>query len=270
MFKMKLKYYTFLLLIVVITSSCSDYSKLVKSTDYELKFTKAVEYYEAEEYYKAQQLLEDLRGIYKGTDKAEKIAYYNAYCSYGMGELSLAAYLFKDFARLYPSSEHTEEVEYLAAYCYYLISPETSLEQTYSVAAIAELQMFVEKYPESEKRKEAEELIDKLQLKLETKAYNNAMLYFNIMDYKAATTALKNVLKDYPDTQYREEILFTILKASFLLAENSIYEKQYERYKAAIDEYYVFVDKFPTSKKIKEAEKIFTNSLKFIESKNGL
>jgi outer membrane protein assembly factor BamD len=90
------------------------------------------------------------------------------------------------------------------------------------------------------------------------------------MDYKAATTALKNVLKDYPDTQYREEIMFTILKASYLLAENSIYEKQYERYKAAIDEYYVFVDKFPASKKIKEAEKIFTNSLKFIESKNGL
>lgn len=270
MFKMKNKYYTVLFLIVVFTSSCSDYSKLVKSSDYELKFAKAVEYYEAEEYYKAQSLLEDLRGIYKGTAKAEKIAYYNSYCSYGLGELSLAAYQFKDFARLYPSSEHAEEVEYLAAYCYFLISPETSLEQTYTVAAIAELQMFVEKYPNSEKRKEAEENIDKLQLKLETKAYNNAMLYFNIMDYKAATTSLKNVLKDFPDTQFREDIMFTIIKSSFLLAENSISEKQAERYKTTIDEYHSFVDKYPASKKIKEAEKIFTNSLKFIESKNGL
>ncbi len=270
MFKMKLKYYFILLPVFILAASCSDYSKLMKSSDYELKYTKAVEYYEAEDYYRAQSLFEDLRGIYRGTDKAEKITYYNAYCSYGLGELSLAAYLFKDFARIYPASEHVEEVEYLAAYCYYLISPASSLEQTYTISAISELQLFIEKYPQSEKRAEAEELIDKLQFKLETKAYNNAMLFYTIMDYKAASTALKNVLKDFPDTQYREDIMFTIVKSSYLLAENSVYSKQYERYKTTIDEYYAFVDKFPESKKIKEAEKIYTNSLKFIENKNGL
>lgn len=270
MFKTKLKYYLILPAIIILFGSCSDYSKVLKSSDYELKYTKAVEYYEAEDYYRSQSLLEDLRGIYRGTDKAEKIYYYNAYCSYGLGELSLSAYLFKEYAKLYPSSEHTEEVEYLAAYCYYLISPEPSLEQAYTIAAIEELQLFVEKYPESTKRIEAEELIDKLQQKLETKAYNNAMLYFTIQDYKASATALKNVLKDYPDTKYREDIMFTILKSTYLLAENSIYSKQLERYKATIEEYYAFVDKFPESKKIKEAEKIYTYSLKFIESKNGL
>lgn len=270
MFKTKLKYCLLLVPVIVLTASCSDYSKLMKSSDYELKYTKAVEYYEAEDYYRSQSLLEDLRGIYRGTDKAEKITYYNAYCSYGLGELSLAAYLLKDFARMYPASEHIEEVEYLAAYCYYQISPESSLEQTYTIAAISELQLFVEKYPTSKKRIEAEDLIDKLQLKLETKAYNNAMLFYTIMDYKAAATALKNVLKDFPDTKFREDIMFTIVKSSFLLAENSIYSKQFERYKTTIDEYYAFVDKFPESKKVKEAEKIFTNSLKFIENKNGL
>jgi outer membrane protein assembly factor BamD len=270
MFKNKIKYCFLIVGIVFVSASCSDYQKLVKSNDYELKFTKAVEYYEAEDYFKAQALLEDLRGPTRGTEKAEKVSYYNAYCSYGLGELSLAAYLFKDFVRVYPLSEHAEEVEYLAAYCYYLISPESSLEQDYTKAAINELQYFVEKYPLSDKRLGAEELIDKLQLKLETKAYNNAMLYFTIMDYKAAVSALKNVLKDYPDTQFREDIMFTILRSSYLLAENSINSKQFERYKSTIDEYYAFVDKFPESKKIKEAEKIFTNSLKFIENKNGL
>lgn len=270
MFKNKIKYCFLVVGVVVLSASCSDYQKLVKSNDYDLKFTKAVEYYESEDYFKSQSLLEDLKGPTRGTDKAEKVMYYNAYCSYGLGELSLAAYLFKEFVRLYPSSIHAEEVEYLTAYCYYLISPESSLEQDYTSAAINELQYFVEKYPNSEKREGAEELIDKLQLKLETKAYNNAMLYFTIMDYKAAVTALKNVLKDYPDTQYREDIMFTILKSSYLLAENSIFSKQFERYKSTVDEYYSFVDKFPESKKIKEAEKIFTNSLKFIESKNGL
>ncbi|HOZ29871.1 MAG TPA: outer membrane protein assembly factor BamD [Bacteroidales bacterium] len=270
MFKKSLKYCVFVVLMSLFFSSCSDYQKVLKSTDYDLKYQKAVEYYEEGDYYRAQSLFDDLRGIYRGTDKSEKISYYIAYCSYGLGEFSLSGYLFKEFAKLYPLSEHVEEVEFLAAYCYYLISPETSLEQSYTIAAIAELQSFVDKYPNSEKQSEAEELIDKLQLKLETKAYNNAMLFYTIMDYKAATIALKNVLKDFPDTQFREDIMFTILKSSYLLAENSIYSKQKERFESTIKEYYAFVDFFPQSKKIREAEKIYTNSLKFIENKNGL
>ncbi|HQB22748.1 MAG TPA: outer membrane protein assembly factor BamD [Bacteroidales bacterium] len=270
MFKLNVRNILILLVIVALANSCGEYSKLVKSSDYELKYTKAIEYYEAGEYYKAQALFEDLKGIYRATDKAQKVAYYTAYCSYGLGEYSLAAYLFKDFVRIYPASEHAEEVSFVAAYCYYLNSPEISLDQTFTKAAIAELQFFIEKYPNSEKREEAEKHIDELQIKLETKAFNNAMLFYNIMDYKAATTALRNVLKDFPDTKYREEIMFTIMKANYLLAENSIVEKQYERYQDTIEDYYAFVDKFPNSKKIKEAEKIFTNSVKFIESKNGL
>lgn len=266
MFKNKKIYYIVFVLILVVSTSCSEYQKLIKSSDYELKFEKAVEYYENEDYYKSQSLLEELRSIYRGTDKAEKINYYQAYCSYGLGELSLAAYLFKDFARQYPSNEHVEEVEYLAAYCYYLISPEPSLEQTYTKAAIQEMQIFIEKYPESEKRAEAQELIDKLQYKLETKAFNNAYLFFNIGDYKAAITSMKLVLSDFPDTEYREEILFTIVKSSFLLAENSVESKKKERYKNTINAYLSFIDNFPESKKQKEAERYYNNSIKFIEN----
>ncbi|PLX09946.1 MAG: outer membrane protein assembly factor BamD [Marinilabiliales bacterium] len=266
MFKNKLTYFFLSLAVVLLAASCSDYQKLLKSTDYELKFEKAVEYYEKEDYYRSQSLLEELRSIYRGTEKAEKISYYTAYCSYGLGELSLAAYLFKDFAAQYPSSEHVEEVEFLAAYCYYLISPEESLEQAYTHAAIAELQIFIEKYPESEKRTEAEELIDKLQFKLETKAFNNAYLYFNIGDYKAAITSMKLVLADFPDTKYREDILFTIVKSSYMLAENSVIAKKKERYKNTIDAYFTFVDNFPESKNLKEAEKFYNNSLKYIDN----
>jgi outer membrane protein assembly factor BamD len=265
MFKNKLSYFIIIIVIVLLSGSCSEYQKLLKSSDYELKYEKAKEYYEDEDYYRAQNLLDELKTIYRGTDKAEKISYYLAYCSYGLGELRLSAYLFKDFARQYPNSEHKEEVEFLAAYCYYLVSPEPSLEQNFTKAAIAELQLFIEKYPESEKRTEAEELIDKLQLKLETKAYNNAYLFYNIGDYKAAITSLKLVLEDFPDTKYREDILFFIVKSSYLLAENSIYAKQKERYKNTIDAYFAFVDNFPESKKVKEAEKYYNNSLKFID-----
>lgn len=270
MFKNKNIYIVILLIIVMSFSSCRGFQKLLKSSDYELKYNRAIEYYEKEDYYKAQALLEELRTIYRGTDKAEKIAFYYAYCSYGLEEYSLASYLFKDFVRQFPSSVHREDALYKSAYCCYLISPEPSLEQSYTIIAIEELQLFIDRFPNSEARVEAEQLMDKLQAKLDTKAYNNAMIYFNIGDYKAANIALKNVLLDFPDTKYREDILFIMVKSNFLLAENSIYKKQYERYKNTIEAYYNFLDAYPNSKKIKEAEKYYSNSLKFIEKSHGL
>jgi len=271
MLKNKNIYYIIIFLLTIFTlNSCNKYQKLLKSSDYELKFEKAVEYYEKQDYSRAQALLEELRTIYRGTDKAEKINYYYAYCTYGLGEFTLASYLFKDFIRQYPSSKYNEEILFLAAYCHYLLSPKPSLEQTFTEMAISEFQLFINRYPNSEKRQEAEDAIDQLQYKLETKAYNNAILFYTIGEYKAATVALRNLLIDFPDTQYREDILFSILKATFSLAENSVYSKQLDRYKETINAYYTFIDNYPNSKNIKEAEKYFTNSLKFIEKSHGL
>jgi outer membrane protein assembly factor BamD len=271
MLKNKTIYQVLIVLIATLTfSSCSKYQKLLKSSDYELKYEKAVEYYEKGDYYKAKGLFDELKTILRGTNKAEKANYYYAYCTYELSEYTVASFLFKDFIRQYPSSIYNEEIMFLAAYCYFLISPEPSLEQTYTYSAINDFQSFINRYPNSEKRDKAQELLDKLRFKLETKAYNNAVLFFTIGEYKAANIALKNVLIDYPDTKYREDILLTILKSSYLLAENSITSKQMERHKETINAYYTFIDNFPESKNVKEAEKYYTNSLKFIEKSHGL
>jgi outer membrane protein assembly factor BamD len=260
-----------IIVLLVFVSACNNYKKLMKSTDYEKKYEKALAYFnrgKKNDYLRAQTLFEELRTIFKATDKAEHVVYYYAMSTYNVGEFTLAGYLFKDFGRQFPMSSRREECAFLSAYCYYLLSPLTSLEQTDTETAINSLQYFVEKYPQSEKRTEAEKYIDELSDKLEQKAFDNAMLYFTIGDYKAATVALKNVTIDHPNTKHREEILFTIVKSTFLLAENSVPAKRLERYKSTIDNYYIFIDNFPHSKRIKEAEKYFNNSQKFIE-KNG-
>ncbi|MDR2835693.1 MAG: outer membrane protein assembly factor BamD [Bacteroidales bacterium] len=266
----KLKIFSLIIFVFLIGfSSCNDYKKLMKSTDYEKKYERAMQYYEKNDFARAQTVFEELRTIFRGTEKAENVSYYYAKSTYGIGEYTLAGYLFKDFTRQFRASSRAEECQFLSAYCYYLLSPSISLEQIDTETSIAELQYFIEKYPNSEKKAEAEKCLDELQNKLELKAYNNAMLYHTIGDYKAAIVALKNVSIDFPDTQHREKILFTIIEDSYLLAKNSIYSKQKERYKNTIDAYYKFVDNYPNSNKIKEAEKYYTNSLKFIESKYG-
>jgi outer membrane protein assembly factor BamD len=255
---------TYLLLFIVVSLliSCSEYQKLLKSDNYPLKLEKAREYYNSEDYYRAMTLLDELGTIYRASSEAEEITYLLAKCHYAQHEYTLAAYYFKRFSASYPNSSNTEEADFNAAYCFYLIAPAPSLDQTYTQRGIDELQLFIERYPTSEKRDTANVLIDNLHRRLETKAYNNAKLFFDIGNYKAAISALKNVLVDYPDTKYREDAQFYILKASFLLAENSIEKKQQERFESTVNEYLALIDNFPQSFYVKEAERIYNQALK--------
>lgn len=268
MFQKLITYTISALLLASVLTSCSDFQKLLKSTDYELKYTKAVEYYNEKDYFRAQSLFSELLNIYKGTKRAEEIYFYYAYCYYGEGDYIMSGYYFKNYVLTYPNGEHKEECSYMAAYCYYLNSPIPSLDQTYTTRAVEELQLFINRYPNSERVKLCNEHIDKLRYKLETKSFNNARLYFDLGNYKAAIASLKSSLFEFPDTEYREELLFLILKSSFLLAENSVDTKKEERYRNTLTEYHAFVDEFPDTEYKKEAEKMFEASKKELNKKS--
>ncbi|MGJ1316387.1 outer membrane protein assembly factor BamD, partial [Sphingobacterium multivorum] len=131
------------------------------------------------------------------------------------------------------------------------------------------LQLFVNLYPESERSKEAADLIQKLRDKLELKAFANARLYYDMGltdDYRAAVIALQNVLKEYPDTKYAEEIEFLTLKAQYIYASKSFFLKQESRFDDALDYYRSFASNFPNSKHMKEAESLRENSEKGIKT----
>ena len=245
--------------------SCSDYQKALKSSDYNFKYEKAMEYYAEEDYYRAQSLLDELVSLYKGTDKAENVLYSYADCHYQQRDYILGAYYFETFAKTYPYSDSTALAAYTAAYCYYLNSPRPSLDQQDTYKAINAMQLFINKYPDSELTQEANDIIEQLRFKLEKKSYENSKLYFKLGDYQAATISLQNSLKDFPDSQYREEIMYLIVKSSFLLAEGSIEEKQGERYQETVSEYYSFIDEYPESEFLKEIEKMYSKSVNQIK-----
>ena len=67
-------------------------------------------------------------------------------------------------------------------------------------------------------------------------------------------------MTDFPDTDYKEEIMFFILKASYSYAEKSIEKKQNERYKLSVTAYDNLIKKFPESKYKKEADKILKDT----------
>ncbi len=267
MFRKSLFY--IVLVVTIIISSCNGFTKLVKSPDNELKYEKAMEYYEKGDYHKALQLFESILPIYRGTNKAEELYYRYAYSYYHEGEFIMAAYYFKRFYSSFPTSKYAEECSFMAAYCTYLDSPRYSLDQTNTYDAIDDFQLFINRYPYGDRAKQATEYIDELRQKLLDKAFNIGNMYYKMEDYRAAIVSYESLLKDYPDTDYKEEILYKIIKAYYQYAMKSIKIKQKERYESAVKAYLDFVSLYPESEYFDEVTKMRDKVVEKLESQKS-
>ncbi len=254
--------------VVVFIAGCkSKFEKLRNSNNITMKYQEAVKLYEKKKYSKALILFDDLMTKYRGQAEAEDLYYFTAYTSYRLKDYTGARLTFKNFATTYPNSPRAEECRFMSAYCFYLDSPRPSLDQENTKKAIDELQLFINLYPDGERAKEAGELIQNLRDKLETKAYANAKLYYDMGqpdDYRAAVIAFENMLREYPDTRYAEEVEFLIVKSQYLFAQNSYLHRQEERYNEALDYYQSFIENYPNSKYKKEADDIRSGAEKQI------
>lgn len=257
-------YIAFMVLCAVITAiSCSQYEKVLKSDDVDLKYSKAFYFYNKGDYVKAGTLFDQLAPLTRGTRKADSVYYYQAMTQYKLNDFIIAGHYFNNFVKMYGNSKFIEEAAYMEAYCYYMQSPRPELDQSSTLNALDAFKLYIIRYPKSSRVPDCRRIIDELKEKLIEKEYISAQLYYNLDNYKAAIVALNNCLIDFPDSKYREEIMFKLLKSKYMLAVNSVQSKQVERYQDTIDEYYSFITEFPESKSRKEAEDMYKESSKF-------
>ncbi|MCI5081959.1 MAG: outer membrane protein assembly factor BamD [Saprospiraceae bacterium] len=243
-------------LMMAFTSCKSEFERIRTSGDVKAIYEKAEAYYAEEEYQKAQTLYELIIGSYRGRKEAEDIYYKYAYTYYHLGRYILAAYYFKNFSSTYSTSDYREEIDFMAAYSYYELSPNYRLDQSYTSKAIDDFQLFVNTYPQSERVTQCNRLIDEMRLKLEKKAFEGAKLYYDLRQYQAAIQTFENVLKDFPETGNIEEIRYMIIRSSYELAENSVVDKQRERYTDVIKETSEFAKRYSDSRFLKEVNNL--------------
>ena len=249
-----MKKYISIVLILLFFCSCGKFQKVLKSDDYNYKYTMGIEYYNEGDFNRAMLLFDELSTVLKGTSKIQDISYYYAYCHYSTGDFLMAAYLFRNYTINFPNSKYTEECAYMNAYCYYNEAPSYSLDATNTKRAIKELQSFVDNYPNSIRIGDCNKLIDELRSKLSLKAFENAKQYYLTSNYKSAIIALNNVLIDFPSFGNREEVHYLIVKSSYFLAINSIKSKIEIRLNETLDAFSHFNDNYPNSTYIQELE----------------
>jgi outer membrane protein assembly factor BamD len=266
MFKIKHLFILSFIFILLGTAGCkSRFEKLRLSNDVLKKYQEGIRLYNKKDYSKALILFEGLAQKYRGTAEAEELSYYYAFTLYRLKDYTTARYKFKEFADTYPQSKNAEECRYMGAYCYYLDSPKSSLDQENTYKAIDALQLFINLYPKSDRATQAAQYIALLRGKLETKAFDNAKLYydlggFDISNYKSAVIALKNAQIEFPDIKFAEEMNLLIVKAQYMFAKNSFPNRQEARFNEAIGYYNEFAEAYPNSKYMKEANELKAES----------
>ncbi len=263
---MKIRQLIWSLLAITLLASCkSEFERVRASGDPNLLYTKAFEYYDNEEYLKAQALLELVMPSYRGKKEAEDIFMRYAFTYYHTGQYILASYYFNNFSQTYSTSPQREEADYMSAFSNYKLSPTFRLDQSYSEKAIEGFQLFINTYPQSKRVAECNALIDVMRKKMEVKAFEEGKLYFDLRQYQASMQSFENLLKDFPETDAVEDVRYMMVKASYLLAENSIVDKQEERFRDAVTRAVEFRQRFGSSKYRKEILEIETTSNKKIK-----
>ena len=189
---------------------------------------------------------------------------------YNQGDYTTSSHYFTTYYNTYPKGTFVELARFHSGKSLCLDTPEARLDQSGTYKAIQELQMFMEYFPQSSKKQEAQDMIFALQDKLVLKEYLAAKLYYNMgnymgNNYQSCVITAQNALKDYPYAKLREDLSILVLRSKYEMALQSVLEKRSDRYRETVDEYYGFKNEFPESKYSKEVEKIFKESSKEIK-----
>lgn len=252
-----MKKYILVLGVMFLASSCkTEYQRALQSADKDFMLQIANQKFQNKKWTDALALYERLGNLVAGTDDAADVVFNTAYANYYDKNYKLAGYHFKNFANAFPNDPRKEEAAYLAALCYYQGSLDYNLDQTSTESAINELQDFLTTYPNSERSKNIQDLIDELSYKLEFKAYENARQYFKMADYKAADVTFDNVLDDFPSTKLRPKIYDYIMKSRYELAVHSVFDLKRDRIDRALAFAKQVENEMPNSPQAKNAEEL--------------
>lgn len=259
---------------VLTLSGCSGYNAVLKSTDYASKYELGKALYVEGRFSNASSVIEECVMMFRGTSKADESIYLLANCYYHLEDWVMAAEYFRTYYKSYPNGEYVEDARFRAGQCLFNDTPDPRLDPTNTYAAISELQDFMEIFPSSKYRYEANEMVYSMYDRLVEKELGSAKLYYemgNYMgnNYQSGIITAQNALKNFPYTKYREDLSMLILRCKYRMAVESVVDKAIDRYRDAVDEYYAFKNEFPDSKYKKEAERIFTASTKQVKVDNN-
>ncbi len=186
---------------------------------------------------------------YPGAVFIDSAQYLLGMSYFSLKDYPLAIVEFNRILSSFPTSHLSDDGAFMVALSDFEMSARAELDQKHTLQAIEELQQFLDDYPASDRREEAQDLLNRSRAKLAKKAYKNGRLYFKMKRYESALIYLKEVVNGYHDTEWAAS-------AQFQIAEVYIKQKKFEQAK---EEFEKFLDNFPQHKLTKKAKERLEN-----------
>jgi outer membrane protein assembly factor BamD len=161
-----------------------------------------------------------------------KLAVGDTYIGEDTGEsLVLAANEFREFLTFYPTHERADYAQYRLAVSYaeQMLAPDR--DQTATRDTIKELQVFLDRYPNSELLPDVQKLMREAKDRLSESSYRVGLHYFRVRWYPGAIDRFREVLKNDPEFTRRDAVYYHLAESLIRADKKNIPEAlpYYER-----------------------------------------
>lgn len=257
-----------LLGLIIFGTGCTGGQRVI-SNNPEDAYNQAKRLYDNGNYTRAIENFQNVFNYGRTSEWADDAQYYLAESYLQTEQYLLAADEFTRFVNLYRQDERAEEAAFKRALAYYRLSPPYKLDQSDTRQAINYLRLFVEQYPNSQYAERAGNMLQELRNKLAHKEYDAAQLYERRELYEAAAITYERVLENYPETKWADDALLGAIQAHMRYSQASIRSKQEQRLQRALNNYDRFIQLFPNSPLIREAERLYKEARSRMDELQG-
>ena len=204
----------FIFLIIIFLISCGSKTDIIDENIQE-RFNLGLQYFEKEKYLKAETEFNYLILNNPGSKLALDAQYYMAESMFHLEKYNESIVEYDRYAQFSDNSEKIEHANFRSCESSYLLSNEFLHDQGSSPSLLDKLQVFIEKYPNSNFNSEIEIFFRDIRSRLARKKYETGRLYLKLEEYDAALIYFDDVITSYYDTEYadwaRIETIFTYL-----------------------------------------------------------
>jgi outer membrane protein assembly factor BamD len=194
------------LIIVLLLTGCT-HKKPINNLSADEFYEKAMIDFQNDRYNKAITNFKNVIFQYPGSDKMESAQYYIGESYFSMKKYADAINEYSFLINSFMGSSYYEDAKYKTALCYYHLSIKSILDQTDTKKAEELLKEFIEQYPGSKYREEAEEMIKCCHIKYIKKTLDSGKLYYKIGKYNAAIMYYEKALA-MEDSDYMIEPIY--------------------------------------------------------------
>ena len=167
-------------LAILLAGCSSDYNKVLKSVDNTYKYEFAKQAFASGKFQQAVTLLEELVTMQKGRSNAQESLYMLAMAQYCNRDYEAASATFRKYFQSYPKGDYAEQASFYIGQSLFQSMPDPRLDQSATIGAINAFQNFIDYYPDSSLREQAQKQLFILQDNLVMKEYLSAELYYNL------------------------------------------------------------------------------------------